>query len=104
MTARMIRKAKRRTPYVQGLPSFGLARLRVAIRFPPSMRKAMANPRNKESRVRLQNFRKNTPAITEAVAITPMRNASILISVSLPDQAVKQQDHGDGGGREPGRI
>jgi hypothetical protein len=50
----------------------------------PSIRKEAANARKKESRLSLQNRRKNTPTVKEAVASTPVRNESIIGSPALP--------------------
>src|SRR5690242_6020100 len=64
------------------------------------MMKEAAKARKKTSRVCFQNRRKNTPATSELVAITPIRNPSIMGSLAFPDQSVQQKGHGDRRGDE----
>ena len=66
--------------------------------------KEAANARKNESLVLRQNFRKKTPAVMEAVAITPNRNPSIISLLAFPDQAVKQKDHGNCCGAKPQTV
>src|SRR5918995_2900798 len=73
------------------------------MRFTPSIANAALKPRNSESRVCLQNFRKNALTASDAVTMTPSRNPSIM-SVALEYQAVQQQQHGRGGDTQPPRV
>src|SRR5688572_28221173 len=88
-----------------GLPSFGCSTNRKPMRFRPSMMKAAANARNSVSRVVLQNLRKNTPAVSEVVTMTPSRKPSIMgASITFPYKAVQQERHGGRGGGQPQHI
>src|SRR6185437_6204945 len=86
---------------IHGLPSLGFASSRTAMRLRPSVMNATANARNKNSRVRFQNFRKKIPDRMDAVTIMPSKNPWIIGSLAFPDQSVEKNRSGDGGSSKP---